>query len=232
MGTILGNARMERLRGALRGLVSGLVFAAAVMAGTALLYLFAGIPVAHLLKDPGALRPGPWYLGAVSYVGILLWTAAATLCLFARKLLPRVEEAEVRSFLLASALLSAVLGLDDLFMLHDSLAPAYLGVPEKVVVLGYGALALGYVVRFRRLVWRTEYFPLLVAGGFFALSVGVDALDVDDTRFLLVEDGAKLAGIAGWCSYLGHMAGQAVRASLAPVRGESSPAGRSAASAA
>ena len=215
MSTLLGNARMERLRGALRGLVAGLVFAAAVMAAAAALYLAAGIPVAHLLKDPGALRPGPWYLGAVSYVGILLWTAAATLCLFARRLLPRVEEAEVRSFLLASALLSAVLGLDDLFMLHDSVAPMYLGVSEKVVVLGYGALALGYVARFRRLVWRTEFLPLLVAGGFFALSVGVDALDVDDTRFLLVEDGAKLAGIAGWCSYLGHIAGEAVRARMA-----------------
>ena len=215
MSTILGNARMERLRGALRGLVAGLTFAAAVMGGTALLYLAAGIPVAHLLKDPGALRPGPWYLGAVSYVGILLWTAAAAVCLFARKLLSHVDDVEVRGFLLASALLSAVLGLDDLFMLHDSVAPMYLGVSEKVVVLGYGVLALGYVARFRGMVWRTAYFPLVVAGGFFALSVGVDALDVDDTRFLLVEDGAKLAGIAGWFSYLAHIAGEALRSSLA-----------------
>lgn len=214
---ISDHARRERLRAALRVLLSGLAFAAVTMTATLLLYLAAGIPVAHLLKDPGALRPGPWYLGAVSYVGILLWCAAATVCLFARKLVRDAERAELRRFLLGSALLTSLLGLDDLFMLHDSVAPEYFGVSEKLVVLAYGLAAVAYVVRFRRTVLRTEYFLLLLAGGFFALSVGIDALDVDDSRFLLVEDGAKLAGITAWLSYLAHCSAEAIREAMAAV---------------
>ncbi|CAA9358267.1 MAG: hypothetical protein AVDCRST_MAG68-4154 [uncultured Gemmatimonadetes bacterium] len=217
MIAISGHERRERLRAALRVLLGGLVFAAAVMCGTAGLYLAAGIPVAHLLKDPGALRPGPWYLGAVSYVGILLWCAAATVCLFTRGLLREPGHAELRRFLLGSALLSALLGLDDLFMLHDQVAPDYFGVSEKVIVLAYGAAALGYVVRFREMVERSPYFLLLVAGGFFALSVGVDAMDLDDGRILMVEDGAKLAGITAWLSYFAQCSADAIREGLAAV---------------
>lgn len=215
MSAIFDHARRERLRAALRVLLTGLTFAAVTMTATLLLYLAAGIPVAHLLKDPGALRPGPWYLGAVSYVGILLWCAAAAICLFARGLVRDPDREELRRFLLASALLTSLLGLDDLFMLHDVVAPEYFGVSEKAVVLAYGLAALGYVARFRRTVLKTEYFLLLLAGGFFALSVGIDAMDVDDSRFLLVEDGAKLAGITAWLSYLAHCSAEAIREGMA-----------------
>lgn len=203
-----------RRRGALRVLAIGLAFAVATVGVTAILHLRGGIPAAHLLKDPGVSNPGPWYLGAVSYFGIALWTAACAVTLFARTLLRNDENAELRRFLLASALLSALLGLDDLFMLHDHVAPQLLGVSEKAVIGVYGLLGLAYALRFRAVILRTEVLLLASAIAFFGFSVAVDALDVDDARFLLAEDGAKLAGITQWFSYLANSAASAIGRTL------------------
>ncbi|HEX8392876.1 MAG TPA: hypothetical protein VF665_11010, partial [Longimicrobium sp.] len=112
-----------RRRGALRVLAAGLAFAAVTVGCVAILHVRGTIPAARLLKDPGVFNPGPWYLGAVSYFGIALWTAACAVTLFSRTLLRNDENAELRRFLLASGLLSALLGTDDLFMLHDVVAP-------------------------------------------------------------------------------------------------------------
>jgi hypothetical protein len=147
-------------------------------------------------------------------LGIALWTAACAVTLFARTLLRHEQDAELRRFLLASGLLSALLGVDHLFMLQDTVAPELLGISEKAVIGGYGLLGLAYAVRFRGVILRTDVLLLASAIAFFNLSVAVDALDVDDARFLLAEDAAKLAGITLWFSYLATCAALAVRGTL------------------
>ncbi len=214
MSMIPPDVSAARRRGALRVLAAGLAFAAVTAGCTAILHMSGTIPAEQLLKDPGVLNPGPWYLGAVSYFGIALWTAACAVTLFARTLLREDRDAELRRFLLASGLFSALLGIDDLFMLHDVVAPELLGLSEKAVIGVYGLLGLAYAIRFRGVILRTEVLLLASAIAFFGLSVAVDVLDVDDARFLLAEDGAKLAGITLWFSYLASSAALAIRGAL------------------
>ncbi|HEX8451957.1 MAG TPA: hypothetical protein VF647_07670 [Longimicrobium sp.] len=214
MSMIPRDVSSARRRGALRVLAAGLAFAAVTVGCVAILHVRGTIPAARLLKDPGVFNPGPWYLGAVSYFGIALWTAACAVTLFSRTLLRNDENAELRRFLLASGLLSALLGTDDLFMLHDTIAPQLLGISEKAVIGVYGLLGLAYAIRFRSLILRTELLLLVSAIAFFGLSVCVDVLDADDARLLLVEDGAKLAGITQWFSYLASTSAAAIRGTL------------------
>ena len=84
--------------------------------------------------------------------------------------------------------------------------PVHLGINEKLVQLPYVALILtgGYI--FRKTILETDFLILLVALGFFGLSVVVDVVEtqlvaiVGNWRFV-IEDGAKLCGIFGWCGY-------------------------------
>lgn len=192
-----------------------LVFGTAI-AGLLSLVWLAGtvnVPIAQFTRDPAAVMNGPFYAGALSNVGVLLWCASAAVCFFGASLL-RAEvrtshgaaiPAQAQPFLLASALFTCLLLVDDLFMLHDLVLPEYLQLRERYVVLTYGLLMLGYLVAFRRLILRTDWLILVMAGGFFACSIVVDKLpETLLPMHHVFEDGAKFLGILGWLLYLGR----------------------------
>lgn len=63
-----------------------------------------------------------------------------------------------------------------------------------------------YLIAFRRIMLRTHFGMFLLALGFLATSVVIDALLEPWLSRLghweyLIEDGAKWLGIACWCSY-------------------------------
>ena len=144
--------------------------------------------------------------GVLSNLGILLWSAAASICAFAAMTHRNARPREPFWFLLSSALLSAYLLFDDFFLFHDELAPRYLGVHEKVVYAALGVAVSSYLIAFRRAILRTNFGVLLLALGFLAASAIMDAMlepwlrRLDHWEYLL-EDGAKWLGIACWCSY-------------------------------
>ncbi len=173
-----------------------------------------GVPFAKLARDPLA-GAGASYTGLLSNVGVLLWSGAATACLFSGAVLGRgTGDAALRRFLLCSGLLTCMLLADDLFLLHEELLPGWTGVPEKAVLAGYGALTLFWLVRFRGVALRTEPALLALALGCFAVSVLADARDREN---LLLEDGAKLLGIATWLVYFARAGASALRRGL-PAR--------------
>ncbi|MEO0739614.1 MAG: hypothetical protein AAFZ35_22710 [Cyanobacteria bacterium J06649_12] len=65
---------------------------------------------------------------------------------------------------------------------------------------------MAYLAWFRRIILRTRYEFMLIAVGFLAISVIVDAvlgpwlLPLGEWTSL-IEDGAKLLGITSWLSY-------------------------------
>lgn len=144
--------------------------------------------------------------GVLSSLGILLWCAAASVCAFAAITLPGSQPPEAFRFLLSSALLSAYLLLDDFFLIHDELVPRYVGLGQEVVYATLGIALMAYLVVFRGVILRTNFSVLLLALGFLAASVVLDALlepwlvRLGDWQYL-IEDGAKWLGIAAWCSY-------------------------------
>lgn len=139
--------------------------------------------------------------GMLSDLGILLWCASAAISLFALFSLER-RNGESARFLLAAALLSLYLMFDDLFQIHERLAPDYLGVPEKLVLATLALSQLAFLVAFRRLILRTGCLFLVLALGLFALSLAADLGHfASHGAALLVEEGCKWLGIAAWCSY-------------------------------
>lgn len=139
-------------------------------------------------------------LGMASNIGVLYWAVGAACCGLAAALLwDRGPQRKAR-MLAQAALLTGFLGIDDLIMLHDSVFPR-LGVPEMVTFSVYGVLGLAYLTANWRLIQREEPWLFLAAVGFLVLSLAVDATG-NDARELwkhLLEEGAKLMGVAGWC---------------------------------
>lgn len=164
------------------------------------------IPVASLTRDMAALAHVHPLIGVVSNVGILLWCATAAICLFSRDLLLRQGRPVEARFLLWAGVLTVVLLLDDLFMIHEYLAPVHFHVNEKAILACHACGAAAYVLSHRRLILAENYQLLGAAIVLFAASVLVDVSDAHGWLSNLAEDGFKILGIASW---LGYHAGKA-----------------------
>lgn len=162
----------------------------------------AGIPVLELTRDPSAVTGAPFYTGAISHLGVLLWAGAATVAFFCFALLRHLEvQPDAQRFFLGSGLLTTLLLVDDLFLLHESVFPFHLGVAEEAVLLGYASLALAYLFRFRGFIAQTNHVILALAAAWFGTSVVVDMAGSQGMGMMVAEDLAKLFGIATWATY-------------------------------
>jgi hypothetical protein len=160
------------------------------------------------------------YFGAMSNLGILLWSAAASCCAFAWLVLASPRRSAERPFLGAAALLSAALCVDDFFLLHERVLPA-LGVAQEIVLVAYAVAGVAYLLVFRREIMDRHALVLLIALACLGASLGIDLLVKGDVAQIL-EDAAKFVGIAGWAFFHVLRALEAVRA--AAPRDESAPA--------
>jgi preprotein translocase subunit SecG len=166
-----------------------------------LLHSWKGVPIGVLTRDPVAVMEGHVYTGFLSQIGIFFWAASAAVCLFCANILAKpTDDLEMRRFLFSSGLLTLVLGLDDVFLLHEGVFPS-LGIPEMAVYASYAAFVLLYLFRFYSTILKTEYILLGMAFAFFAASMGLDFLDPSGIDPHFFEDGTKLVGIVAWLVY-------------------------------
>jgi hypothetical protein len=175
-----------------------------------------GIPFHHTMGDPANTTGWPFYLGFVSNVGALLWAAAASIFLFSFCVHRRSGgDAQWGRFLLWSGLFVGLLGIDDLFMLHDQVFPDYLSISQPLVVASYAVLASLYLVRFAPVIARTAYPVFIAAMGMLAASAALDqSKDLFSVAFAgaaFCEDAAKLLGIGTWLSYAIHTCAAVLR---------------------
>lgn len=182
-----------------------------------------------VVQDPAVATGGlPWF-GLLSNVGVLLWCAAATVCLFTAVMLQQCSSpSSMRRFFAAAGLLSLMLLIDDLFMIHEWLLPNY-GIPEMVAYVVYGSVMLVFLVQFRQQL-RNNYPRLFLAMlGFFSGSILIDGFfDATDSAqtlesgysrsMLVLEDGLKFLGIVSWLNYFGLVSNRALRRLSAPHR--------------
>ena len=133
------------------GLVLGV---SAVLTGLAvLLHFWKGIPFGDLTRNPTAIAGALPYTGFLSQIGNCFWSATAAICLFGAKVVSRHPDSlKIKRFLFVSGLLTLLLGLDDIFLLHEEFFP-WLGVPEVLVFASYAAGVLFYLVRFYSTIW-------------------------------------------------------------------------------
>ena len=183
--------------------------AALVLATVAAISAIFQIPMSDLTRDVTIIAKIHPLSGLLSSLGILLWCATASICLFSAAALRNIESSEIYRFLFVSALLSMYLLFDDLFMFHETLAPQVLGLDQNVVILFLGLAVSSYLILFRSVILRTKYLFLLLALGMLTLSVAIDAIPRQWMSGLghwvyLLEDGTKWIGITCWCSYYSH----------------------------
>ena len=165
------------------------------------------VPLSRYTRDPLSQFEGASpFLGSLSNLGVLLWCAGAAISLFTAVLLARAPvQREASRFFRAFGLLTAWLAADDLFLLHERLIPVWTGLPQNLVYGIYVAGVALLLIVFGRQVLRSDFLLLLLALGFFVVSVLADMwLDRNFFWHHLIEDGSKLLGIVGWLGYVGR----------------------------
>jgi hypothetical protein len=161
-----------------------------------------------LLRDPLAVAEMRQplcckvYYGAVSNLGVLLWTCGAAVCLFAAAVvIAQRLPAQRAIFLISASLLTGVLAIDDLFLVHENVLPA-LGVSQPVTYGAYGALGLAYLAVSWREILRHKVSLLAAAVVLLGTSATIDwVFHSDHPLRILLEDGAKLTGISAWVGF-------------------------------
>lgn len=171
-----------------------------VMLGTLLsIHFYEAVPLEILTNDLAVIGELPIYAGILSQTGILLWSAAAAICLFS---LQFIETIEHKRFIKASIYITLLLGLDDAFMFHETLFPS-LGIHQKIVFLAYGIMMLVYLYKYYKLILTTDFILFTLALGWFGISMLIDNFIRDVSPYItkLLEDGTKFIGIVTWLIY-------------------------------
>jgi hypothetical protein len=201
-----------------RQLALTLVPAGLVLLGLAGAARLLDASVSTLSLDIAAVASVHPLTGALSSLSVLLWCTAAVTCGFAAVVVwgerPAVSGASA-GFLATSSAVSLYLLFDDLFEVHEYLAPRYASIEERFVLGLLGLVVVAYLVGFRRDIARTPWVMLAIALGLLATSAFIDvAFATRMASFgpwhLRVQVGAKWIGIACWCSYYVRTAYRAV----------------------
>ncbi|MBI3005429.1 MAG: hypothetical protein HYY49_08430 [Ignavibacteriales bacterium] len=204
---------------AICSLVGGVVILGVTMVG-----YYTGTPLNHLVVDPadylwdaGTGFQIPAYVGLLSHLGTMLWSASAAFCFIGAMLLVRGrqegEPATVgsqrrsgRQFLFWSSAVCALLMFDDALLLHDRVFPYTFGVDERIVYVVYATFIILYVISFARRILATDYELLFLAASFVGASVLADRLLPFTPLETFLEDSMKFIGILFWAAYFGNAA--------------------------
>lgn len=177
----------------------------------------ADVEVLDLYRDPSELSSflgdHPWK-GGLTVVGVFVWSAAATVFLFAGAVLRSTGERVRSPFFLATGALLLLLGLDDGLAVHESIAPIVLHTDraDQLVQLALVLLIVPWGWRFRREIRTSNYGILLLAG--LGLGLGLafdvrDAIGLDHSWGGLLEETVEFAGLL---TLLVYAAGETWRA--------------------
>lgn len=182
------------------------------------------VPVQTLFLDPQAVGDAPWYAGVLSSIGILCWTVSAVAAAGGAWVAAQTNRPGAASFLAGGAIATAVLLVDDLFLLHSDAMPKLLGTPKLVNIAVVLAPTFVWVLSQREELQRTRHATLASAFGALGLSVVADRFLTDPTLGLVIEDGAKLFGIVAWMIYFVLTSRDIARSTInAALREQDSP---------
>lgn len=170
------------------------------------------LTLSYLTRDVVALGDLPFFAGLTSQIGGMLWSATLAVCVFTLFLLHRQKEnVSAKRFLFQAAILTSILLLDDIFLVHEDIGPDYLNISEKKIVITYLLITLVFLFWNRSEILSSDYLILGMALGMFAMSIFLDAADLDNYENysvifseqvqIFLEDGFKFVGIATWLVY-------------------------------
>ena len=166
----------------------------------AILYIsnFYNIKLILVVRDLAQTCGYPIGVGMISNIGVLLWGAAASICFFVAFAEKTAQEDS--KFLLLGGIFSALLCIDDFFLLHDR----YVG--PDFLYLTYLTLSILLLIRFWKILKKIGLFRLVISIFFLALSVLFDRI-IQELFYQsyeltqLIEEGFKFLGIACWLNF-------------------------------
>lgn len=174
--------------------IAGLIVLAEISVGS-------GITISTFVREYKAGAEYP-FVGLLSDVGILIWTATASISLFSSMVLRKWKRNKTAAdFFLYSAVLTALLMIDDFFLIHESVS-----IRDRYIFLGYLVGLLFVLIKSREYIAVSRYELLFLSLLFFGMSLFVDMFQnriegaIGDWR-ILIEDGFKFLGIVGWFAY-------------------------------
>ena len=175
-----------------------------------ILYLsnFHNIKLVLVVRDLAQTCGYPIGVGMISNIGILLWGAASSICLFTA--FSKNIDREESKLLLLGGLFSGLLCIDDFFLLHDR----YIG--PDFLNLTYLSISIFLIVRFLSILKKIGLFNLIISILFLGLSIFFDGViqQIFNQRYeltQLIEEGFKFLGIVCWLNFWCKASSSALR---------------------
>ena len=156
------------------------------------------IKLSLVVRDLAQTCGYPIGVGMISNIGILLWGAAASICLFTT--FSGKINSDISKLLLLGGAFSGLLCIDDFFLLHDR----YIG--PDFLNLTYLAISILILVRFKRLLKKIGLFNLVISILFLGLSIFFDGViqQIFNQSYeltQLIEEWFKFLGIVCWLNF-------------------------------
>ena len=134
----------------------------------------------------------------ISNIGILLWGAAASICLFTT--FSGKINSDISKLLLIGGAFSGLLCVDDFFLLHDR----YIG--PDFLNLTYLAISILILVRFKKILKKIGLFNLVISILLLGLSIFFDGViqQIFNQSYeltQLIEEWFKFLGIVCWLNF-------------------------------
>jgi hypothetical protein len=168
------------------------------------------IELDNFTQDPNAQFNAPFYIGFFSNLGIMIWSAALTICFYAAWRTDSKTDKRAQEFLIFSGLITMLMTFDDLFQLHELVFPQYLSISENMVYLTYLNIYMIYFIRFRRQLLNSDFIVLGISFFFLGLSTIIDILPLPIEKDTFLEDAIKLLGAITWLIYFVRTADEVV----------------------
>ena len=179
---------------------SALVIGGCVWSATA-----GGEPAWVVFSDMASVTFSHPLVSAISSLAIMMWTAAAAVSLFAGAQAKRMGRNQESRFLVMFGLLTALLALDDQFLLHEWFLPLLPFGSQSLYVALYALLVVAFIATQHSMLRRGYPIVLLVGALFLCGSVGLDTagdmLGYRPPTAGLGEDTFKFIGIGLWLTY-------------------------------
>ena len=185
-----------------------------------------------LFLSPANLTGAPWYTGALSNLGIFVWTLGVAFASAGAWVARRAGRPDAAKFLTVGACATVILVFDDIFAIHSSVFNDIPGLPKSVAQLIIVAPTLYWAMRYLGDIRRTRFVVLFAGFASLAGSVLVDLSGLfQGETALLIEDGLKFLGILAWSQYFAMTARDIAASSIAstevaqrePTQGANSP---------
>jgi hypothetical protein len=182
------------------------------------LYLTIGVPMSIYFDDTSAVFKYGSLNGLISNIGIFLLASAASVFVFSYFFMKdRDYDRNVLSFLMSFGIITAILMIDDWFLIHEMVGDLLAGiflvsedVGELLTFIIYAGIFVYFTIRYRKIICQTEYFLFTSAIVLLGISLAIDLnsfiFPLEEGTiwfkiFAVGEEVVKFFAIINWFTY-------------------------------